>query len=54
MAVYEYEIDNVLPEYKVVAGVAPSAMTTGGGNMRIIIKEVKVEVVKYGETEVLT
>lgn len=52
METYVAEIPNALPEHKVVVGVAPSAMKAGGVNMRIIIKEVKVEVVEYGSTEV--
>lgn len=52
MDTYVVEIPNALPEYRVVAGVAPSAMKAGGVNQRIIIKEVKVEVVEYGETAV--
>ena len=52
METYVVEIPNALPEHRVVFGVAPSSLKAGGASLRIIVKEVKVEVVEYGSTEV--
>lgn len=52
METYVVEIPNALPEHRVVFGVAPSSLKAGGASLRIIVKEVKVEVVEYGSVAV--